>query len=153
MYPLFSRIGMSALLTARALWSPVVLGVSAIAQDKGGHVLLVRHTYKPGWALPGGGVDRGEPPLEAVLRELREEVGLLRSVPPEFFALYTRKSVWATNVVAVYRLRDVEIAFKRSLEIREARFFNPRHLPDDTLPGTVRRIAEALAGKTPDFYW
>lgn len=33
------------------------------------------------WALPGGGLHRGEDPLMGVLRELREETGI--SVPPE----------------------------------------------------------------------
>lgn len=44
------------------------------------HLLLTRISgvgYPPGWwALPGGGVDHGEPPGETVVRELHEETGL-----------------------------------------------------------------------------
>ena len=105
---------MTGLITARAIASPVAFGVSALALDRDGRVLLVRHSYQPGWMLPGGGVGRAEPPAEAVVRELREEVGLVGSATPEFFGLYTRRAGWATNVVALYCLRDVEIAFPRS---------------------------------------
>ena len=44
------------------------------------HILLVRltdRTPSPGaWSLPGGGIDYGEHPGEAVIRELYEETGL-----------------------------------------------------------------------------
>lgn len=52
----------------------------ALCQDDAGRILLTRLTYpeiKAGhWTLPGGGIDFGETPTEAVLRELTEETGL-----------------------------------------------------------------------------
>ena len=39
-------------------------------------LLVVRQSYKPGLALPGGGLGRGETPADAAARELREEVGM-----------------------------------------------------------------------------
>ncbi|SDS58302.1 ADP-ribose pyrophosphatase YjhB, NUDIX family [Nocardioides scoriae] len=48
--------------------------------DGADEVLLTRNSARgphPGrWALPGGGVDHGEPPARTVARELREETGL-----------------------------------------------------------------------------
>jgi 8-oxo-dGTP diphosphatase len=41
-----------------------------------GRVLLVAHSYRGGWGLPGGGVGRAESPARAALRELREELRL-----------------------------------------------------------------------------
>ncbi len=46
-----------------------------VKSDKG-NILLVQPTYKPGWQFPGGGVDAGESPEEAAVRELREELGV-----------------------------------------------------------------------------
>jgi 8-oxo-dGTP pyrophosphatase MutT (NUDIX family) len=52
--------------------------VRAIVRAPGGRVLLVRFEFESGthWALPGGGIDPGETPREALRRELIEELGL-----------------------------------------------------------------------------
>lgn len=45
----------------------------------GNRVLLVRKTYGNRWDIPGGYVDRDESPAAACAREVREEIGLVRS--------------------------------------------------------------------------
>jgi ADP-ribose pyrophosphatase YjhB (NUDIX family) len=140
-------------MMAKAVFQPTIFGATGIVEDAKGHVLLVRHSYKSGWGLPGGGVQQGEPPDQAVLRELKEEVGLVRSLSPEFFGLYTRKVAWFTNVVALYRLRDAQILFKPNLEIHEAQFFDPSAPPGGASSATRRRLAE-LTGQAPRSpYW
>jgi 8-oxo-dGTP diphosphatase len=51
---------------------------------RGDAVLLTRNSARgphPGaWTLPGGGVDHGEPPASAVVREVHEETGLAATV-------------------------------------------------------------------------
>jgi 8-oxo-dGTP pyrophosphatase MutT (NUDIX family) len=41
-----------------------------------GKLLLIRHSYKPGYFLPGGEIGRRETPVMAACRELGEEVGI-----------------------------------------------------------------------------
>jgi ADP-ribose pyrophosphatase YjhB (NUDIX family) len=148
------RLGILTLsMIAKVVTQPTVFGATAIAEDEQGRVLLVRHSYMRGWSLPGGGVGRGEPPEVAVVRELAEEVGLTESDSPEFIGLYTRKVAWFSNVIALYRLRNARIAFRPNLEVREILFCDPASPPQDTQPGTRRRLAE-LTGKTPrSSYW
>ncbi|WP_333605516.1 NUDIX domain-containing protein [Novosphingobium sp.] len=53
-----------------------VEGVRVLAFDACGRILLVRHSYGSGtWMPPSGGLRRGEDPLGAAVRELREETG------------------------------------------------------------------------------
>lgn len=55
------------------------LASGALFVDRG-KILLVRKTYGHRWDIPGGYVDRGESPAAACEREVREELGLNRTV-------------------------------------------------------------------------
>lgn len=60
-----SRIGTDLLLLP---------GVTAVIRD-GERFLLARHAHSGQWSLIGGGIEPGEEPSEALLREVREETG------------------------------------------------------------------------------
>ena len=55
---------------------PRTFGVHALALTPDRKAVLVKLRYAPGWRLPGGGRGADEDKEEAVLRELREEIGL-----------------------------------------------------------------------------
>jgi TDG/mug DNA glycosylase family protein len=65
-------------LAARASGRPLRDAVRALVRDPAGRILLVRFEFtgKTVWALPGGGLERGESDEAAIGRELREEAGL-----------------------------------------------------------------------------
>lgn len=49
---------------------------AAVVVWSGGDVLLVQNSYRSPYSVPAGGVERGELPVDAAVRELREEVAI-----------------------------------------------------------------------------
>ncbi|HEY0283191.1 MAG TPA: NUDIX domain-containing protein [Rhizomicrobium sp.] len=152
MLSLFRKMLFQLTVLLRAFLSPVDFGALALV-EQGGRLVLVRHSYAAGWHLPGGGVRRGEPPEAAMLRELKEELGLAWASEPEFVGIFTRKVGLASNVIALYRVREARFDFKPSLEVREIVLADPASPPPGTAGGVRRRLAE-LTGQTPQSpYW
>lgn len=56
---------------------PYRLGVGAVLLNADGQVFVAKRIDTPGdaWQMPQGGIDKGEDPREAVMRELEEEIG------------------------------------------------------------------------------
>ena len=52
------------------------MGAGVIFQDRTGKVLLLKPSYKEYWTIPGGAVENDESPLEACIREAKEEIGI-----------------------------------------------------------------------------
>lgn len=52
-------------------------GVSALVRDDDGRLLLEHRADSGDWSLPGGAVDPSEAPAQALVREVREETGLV----------------------------------------------------------------------------
>jgi len=148
----FRRIGLVAKITAQALLAPVAYAACALVEQDG-KVLLVRHSYVRGWLLPGGGINRGEPAEHAIIREMREEIGLVRSAAPEFFGLYSRKAGWATNVIVLYLLRDAEFTFVPNVEIREIQFADPANPPEGTPRSVATRLKEFAGLQPRSAFW
>ncbi|MBN9044887.1 MAG: NUDIX domain-containing protein [Rhizobiales bacterium] len=135
---------------------PMTLGVRAIVFDeKDNSVFLVRHTYVPGWQLPGGGVERGETFGEALEKELREEANIVLKGRPQLFALYKNTHASPRDHVALYICRQFEQTAPRlpDREIAECGFFPIDDLPDETTPSTKRRLQEALNELEPLPHW
>src|SRR5258708_29917026 len=63
----------------------VIPCVGAIIKDDAGRLLLIKRGHDPGrglWSVPGGRVEAGETDEEAVVREVREETGLIVAPGP-----------------------------------------------------------------------
>jgi ADP-ribose pyrophosphatase YjhB (NUDIX family) len=134
---------------------PLTMGVRAVALDEFGRVFLVRHSYLPGWHLPGGGVEVGETALEALTRELREEGHLELASPPVLLGVYLNVFLTKRDHVLVYVARDIRQTHARPAdrEIVETGFFPVDKLPDGVARASRARIAEALAGAPLSALW
>lgn len=59
--------------------------VGAVIRDNAGRLLMILRGHDPGrglWSIPGGQIEPGETPEQAVVREVREETGLDVSCGP-----------------------------------------------------------------------
>ncbi len=133
----------------------LTLGVRAVVLDGRGQVLLVRHTYTPGWYLPGGGVEIGETLEQALAWELREEGAIRLTGPAILQGVFFNRALSERDHVALYVVRDFTVMEDRKpdIEIAEARWFALDDLPEGTTPATRRRLAEVMQAAIPDAHW
>jgi 8-oxo-dGTP diphosphatase len=120
--------------------------VGAVLTDGAGRILAARRASPPGWELPGGKVEPGETEPAALVRELREELGVTVQVGgrvgpdvPIGTGLVLR--AWTAALTA---------GEPTPLEHAELRWLAPAELGSvDWLPAD-RPIAAALAGAAGD---
>lgn len=127
-----------------------------IALVDGDKVLLVRHTYLPGWHFPGGGVEPFETAETAAMREAEEETGYRVGDRPTLHGLFlNRVAGGGRDHVALYVARQFEMlrAFTPNLEIAACEWFDMQGLPAEVEAGTARRVAEITTGALPPSEW
>lgn len=135
---------------------PMTLGVRGLVYDHHANaVFLIRHTYVPGWQLPGGGVEINETLAEALERELLEEGNIAFTAPPRLRSMHFNRRASRRDHVGFYLIEDfVQPAPKEpDHEIAESGFFPLDGLPEGVTPATLRRIAEVFDGAAPSPYW
>ncbi|MFY0614533.1 MAG: NUDIX domain-containing protein [Hyphomicrobiaceae bacterium] len=133
----------------------LTMGAQGMVLTPENHVLLIRHTYRPGWHFPGGGVERGETVETALMRELHEEAGIEFDGHPELFGLYANFEAFPSDHVAFFVLRDWHqpVVPKPNREIAEQRFVAADDLPGDTVGAVRRRLEEVLGGTERRQQW
>ena len=117
---------------------PRTFGAHALAFTPEGRIILVRLRYAPGWRLPGGGRAEDEDPRQAVLRELREEIGMVSHGEVRLAVELEDAADHKRDLAALLIVRDVRYQPRRwSWEVEAI-----CEAPIDDLPADVSPRAE-----------
>ena len=127
------------------------LGVNAIITCNG-KLLLEKRRDSDTWGLIGGGVKKKETELQAIAREIKEELGL--RIPeeqlqrlavygePGRIAAYRDGSIWRMVIVVFALKLNKEPELRISPESKELRFFTPEELQNIDIVVTHSDIVE-----------
>jgi 8-oxo-dGTP diphosphatase len=127
----------------RAAHARFTVTAGAIVFNDSGQVLLLKHRFRAGsgWGLPGGFLEAGEQPLDALRRELREEIGMEIKDVEVFAARSFRKP---QQVEVLFRCRANGSPQPRNMEVELAEWFSLNSLPEG-LPKDQRLFVERAA--------
>ena len=130
---------------------PARLGANAII-TKEGKLLLERRRDSDTWGLVGGGVKKYEEPVDAIAREVWEELGLRIAKDrfqklavygePGRIAAYQDGSIWRMVIVVFGLELSGDVQLRISHESRELRWFTKEELANIDIVVTHSDIVE-----------
>ncbi len=122
--------------------------VAVLAEDR---LLVVRHSYTPGFGLPAGGIAKGEAPRAAARRELMEETGIEAAetaLAPAFVHRFEVHGRQITNHVFELRLDTCVAPHVDRRELIWAGWRDPKALVPERCNATLRRYLRVCVNKT-----
>jgi 8-oxo-dGTP pyrophosphatase MutT (NUDIX family) len=121
----------------KAVWvvrRPRTFGAHAVAVTPHGAIVFVKLRYAPGWRVPGGGRKPDEDAREAVLRELREEIGMTSYGEVQLACELEETPDFKRDTSSLFIVRDVEYSPRWTWEVEEV-----AEAPLDDLPADISR--------------
>lgn len=129
-------------------------GSGALFFDDAGRVLVLKTTYRDGWIIPGGIVDEDESPLQACVRECKEELGIDVSVGRLLCLDYKIKTdpalqddsyqfIWDGGVLSPAEIEQIRLSEEHS----EFRFVNEAEAMPLLNPKLAKRLPYCLKAK------
>jgi 8-oxo-dGTP diphosphatase len=128
-----------------------VINVAAAVIEREGKILIGQRkrgdSHGLRWEFPGGKVERGESPAQALVRELREELGI-QAVAGKEIVRYEHRYPRRTSILLIF-FRVTEFQGEpRSLAFEEIVWENVAKLPNyDFLDGDVDFVRRLAAGE------
>jgi 8-oxo-dGTP diphosphatase len=137
----YTKLAWWGLVTPRLKRADERIVLQAVVVSDAGVLLAVRSDLR-GWELPGGHLEAGERPEDALMREVREETGV-RIAIERHVGDYVRTGFLPHRAV-VYLCRYVDGSLRSSLENRALRWFTPDEIPDTLFPWYRQPLADAF---------
>lgn len=131
-------------LSVRLTQARFMATAGAVILDQQGRVLLLHHRFRAGsgWGIPGGFIEKGEQPEEALRRELREEIGLELELAELAFVRTLKRP---TQIEMIFRCRTRgPTPQPQSMEIKRAAWFTLDELPPELSEDQRRLIRRTL---------
>ena len=126
--------------------NPVPAAATLVIKDK--RVLLIKRRFPPQagkWSLPSGFVELDESPMQAAVRETKEETGLTVQIKELLDVVGTCAHSDAQIVLILYRAIITSGTLKAADDAQEAAFFHLDNLPDNIAFSIHRRIIDQFA--------
>ncbi|MDQ5938348.1 MAG: 8-oxo-dGTP diphosphatase [Patescibacteria group bacterium] len=125
------------------------LGAFGIIIDNQDRVLLCHRRDYDLWNLPGGKVEDGESPWEAVVREVQEETGLKVEIV-HLSGIYSKPD--KNEVVFSFVCKILAGDITLNDEADKIEYFILDKIPNNTSPKQVERIKDYFADKNKIFF-
>ncbi|MEV8307250.1 NUDIX hydrolase [Streptomyces flavidovirens] len=128
------------------------MAAGALFFDDADRLLLVEPSYKDYRDIPGGYVEHGESPLQACVREVREELGIKPAIGRLLVVDWAPNPGEEDKILYLFdggRLDADEcrhIALQAD-ELRGYAFHDAGELPELTIPRLVRRVAAGIESR------
>lgn len=138
----------------------IAVAVSAFIQDSQGRVLMIRRMDNDYYAIPGGQLELGETLSQAVVREVREETGIVCEVTglvgiysnPDHVIAYGDGEVRQEFSIC-FRAKPLDGELRTSNESKEVRWVAEKAVGQlDIHPSVWLRLVHAFSGDLKPFY-
>ena len=114
--------------------------IAVIHEDE---VLVVKPWLGSGkWILPGGGLHRGEKPIDGVLRELKEETGLV--IEPHLIKSKGQKTIKNSGISASYHLFKADLKEEQLVVASKFEILEFKWLTADEAKRDIVELADLL---------
>jgi len=109
---------------------PKTFGVKCIIQDNQGKILMLRKNFAyKGWVFPGGAIRQGEKPVDAIRREIKEDLGITLENVHELGSFFQRVHYRKETMYCFSAITSSLVTDFNKEKIEEVGWFERTQLP------------------------